>query len=298
VKLFKRVLVAVADPEKDAALLRYALEISRLEPGAQFEFIHVTGWSGARGTPPVHRDILRHLRTAVEREFGELGGPGCRVVHGNVLDRLLEAAAEGAADLILVGHGANRSGRRALARRLAMQAPCSVWMRPEGAAATVRNVLVALDYSESSAFALAVASRIARESGGSGCLALHVYQDRAAAAAGSFPLPVDERERQAFQRFTAPLDTNGVALTPVFEADANVARAVRRVTGANGVDLVVMGSRGQARSASILLGSESEDVLMESEIPVLIAKRRGERMGLLQVLLDREFHLQEPPRLG
>jgi len=38
--------------------------------------------------------------------------------------------------------------------------------------------------------------------------------------------------------------------------------------------------------------------MMESKVPVLIAKRRGERIGLLQALLDRNFHLQEPPRFG
>ena len=37
---------------------------------------------------------------------------------------------------------------------------------------------------------------------------------------------------------------------------------------------------------------------MESEIPVLIAKHRGERIGILQALLDRNFHLQESPRFG
>jgi hypothetical protein len=63
-------------------------------------------------------------------------------------------------------------------------------------------------------------------------------------------------------------------------------------------DLVVMGGRGQSRSVSILLGSESEGVMMESTIPVLIAKHRGERVGLLQALIDRKFHLQEPPRFG
>ena len=55
----------------------------------------------------------------------------CRVLHGEVIDCLLETAAEWAADLILVGHSREHNGRRALARRLAMKAPCSVWMRPE-----------------------------------------------------------------------------------------------------------------------------------------------------------------------
>ena len=58
------------------------------------------------------------------------------------------------------------------------------------------------------------------------------------------------------------------------------------------------GSRGQSRSASLLLGSESDHMLMETKIPVLIAKRRGERIGLLEALLGRDFHLQDSPRFG
>ena len=87
-------------------------------------------------------------------------------------------------------------------------------------------------------------------------------------------------------------------MEPVLVEGVDVAEAVDRVSQTDRCDLVVMGSRGQSRSASILLGSESEDMLMESTIPVLIAKRRGERIGLLQALLDRDFHLQDPPRFG
>jgi nucleotide-binding universal stress UspA family protein len=74
-----------------------------------------------------------------------------------------------------------------------------------------------------------------------------------------------------------------------------VGHAVDRIAGSHAVDLVVMGSRGQSPSLSTLLGSESEQVLMESKVPVLIAKRRGERIGLLQALLDRDFRMHEPP---
>ena len=106
------------------------------------------------------------------------------------------------------------------------------------------------------------------------------------------------REREAFDRFSAPLDTAAVEVEPVLVEGVSVAESVNRLAESDPMDLVVMGSRGQSQSASILLGSESEGVMMESRIPVLIAKRPGERIGLLQALLDRKFALQEPPRFG
>src|SRR5262249_19249966 len=149
---------------------------------------------------------------------------------------------------------------------------------------SIRRILAAIDYSGHSAQALHLAARIARRAGESECLVLHVDAEE-----------MPEVQREAFERFTAPLDTAGIQLRPVIEESADVAKAIRRVGQEKDVDLIVMGSRGQTRSVSILLGSESEHVLMESSIPVLIAKRRGERIGLLQALLDRNFQLPEPP---
>jgi len=184
------------------------------------------------------------------------------------VDRLLETAAETGADLILVGHAREDSGRRSLARRLAMQAPCSVWMKPFQSPAAFRRVLAAVDYSEPSAYALSVAGHLARRAGSIDCRALHVA-------------PADRvRERTAFDRFSAPLDMAAVAVQPVFVEGGAVSDALRQLP--DPADLVVMGSRGQSRSASTLLGSESEQVLMESHTPVLIVKRPGERAGILQ----------------
>ena len=87
-------------------------------------------------------------------------------------------------------------------------------------------------------------------------------------------------------------------MRPLFAEGPDVVQAVERIADGAGADLVVMGSRGQSRSASILLGSESDHMLMDAKVPVLIAKRRGDRIGLLQALLDRDFHLQDPPRFG
>lgn len=263
-------------------------------------FVHVLGWSSQsqfRSEPTTHAQALQRLTESVSANFGS-GRTRCHVLHGDVVDSLLETAAEFAADLILVGHSREHSGRRSLARRLAMQAPCSVWMKPAGAAASVRRVVAAIDYSGHSAYALSVAGHIARRAGSSTCRALHVYLNEGSAGVEEYQASDRAREREAFDRFTAPLDTAGVEVEPVLVEGVSVAESVHRLVESEPMDLVVMGSRGQSRSVSILLGGESEGVMMESRIPVLIAKRRGERIGLLQALLDRRFHLQEPPRFG
>src|SRR5215813_8213851 len=200
--LFQQVMVAVGDAVEDADLLGYARSVRELAPGAAFRFVHVLGWPAPSAEGPVvHRDVLQQLESAVRRNFGPNDPGSCRVLHGNVIDRLLETAAESGADVILVGHGRDHSGRRSLARRLAMKAPCSVWMVPEGSPAAIHRVLAAIDYSEPSAHALSLAGRIARRAGSAECFALHVYFDEALAGVAEYAEERRANQKDAFARF-------------------------------------------------------------------------------------------------
>ena len=143
-KLFDRVLIAVDADSGGIDLIRYTRAIASVLGDVELCFVHVLGWSTQsqfRSEPTTHAQALHRLTEAVSSNFGG-GHIRCQVLHGSVVDSLLEAAAEFAADLILVGHS-GAQGRRSLARRLAMQAPCSVWMKPAGTVPTLRRVMAA-----------------------------------------------------------------------------------------------------------------------------------------------------------
>jgi hypothetical protein len=233
-----------------------------------------------------HDRALAEIVSAVGQYFPGRGGD-CRVLSGSLLDRLLEFAIEEQSDLLLVGHNLGRSGRRSLARRLAMQAPCSLLMVPRGSQPAIRGVLCAIDFSEHSAQALSTATQIAQRAGLEECLALHVVFGETRG-----------RERAAFERFTAPLELHGVRVRPVFEQGASVAQSAMAIARTESIDLIVAGTRGQSRSASILLGSVSEQLLEETPIPALIVKQRGERMSLLEALFDRDLSVRRAPRFA
>ncbi len=296
--LFRRVLVAVDLEGAAAELVRYASVFSRLSPDVECKFVHVLGWPGQTPTEKshlTHSQALKCLEDIVAAEYSGKHGSS-QVVAGNPIDQLLAAAAETGADLILVGHRSEHN-RRSLARRLAMKAPCSVWMRPDGGPGDVRRVLAAVDFSSSSARALTTAAGLARSLELEECLALHVYFN------DTVPEEAEQRLQRAqmletFDRFLAPLDLHGTRVRPLVEERSNVVHAVQGLAEREQVDLIVFGNRGQTRSASILLGSESEHMLMETQVPVLVVKRRGERIGLLEALLDRDFTLSEAPRFG
>ena len=157
----------------------------------------------------------------------------------------------------MVGHGAGHSGRRALARRLAMKAPCSVWMVPDGSPAA------------SAAFWRRSISRRTRPTRCKSLCRLRGPAARPACRCTSTSTRPSSRTRNTTRCSAArsgqpttsssPRSTaRGVELSPHFEEGANVAHAIERVAEREAADLIVMGTRGRSRSAAILLGSVTE----------------------------------------
>lgn len=87
-------------------------------------------------------------------------------------------------------------------------------------------------------------------------------------------------------------------MIPLFEEGANVAHTIHRIAVEKGVDLKIVSTRGRSRSATILLGSVAEGVIMEARTPVLVVKHFGAQLGFLQVLLNRRFRQRTAPRAG
>src|SRR5262249_14911459 len=154
---------------------------------------------------------------------------------------------------------------------------------------TLERILVPIDFSDHSADTLRVATSLARLTGHGECLVLHVYFNEAPATFEEYDQVLRGREDEAYRKFIAPIDCQGVWVTPRFEEGANVPHVINRVAAQRGCDLVVMATRGRSRSASILLGSVTEETITETRVPLLVVKHYGARLGLLQALLDRAF---------
>jgi nucleotide-binding universal stress UspA family protein len=126
---------------------------------------------------------------------------------------------------------------------------------------------------------------------------LHVYFDPSVAPHDEeYDERTQESEEAALWGLVARVELHGVNLTPLFEESPNVAETIRRVAQERQVDLIVMGTRGRSRSAGILLGSETEETIVHSRIPVLAVKRFGSRLSFLQALLDKRFREREGPK--
>ncbi|MDH4380709.1 MAG: universal stress protein [Gammaproteobacteria bacterium] len=283
----KNMIVALAGTKADAGLCAYAVMAAKWHGIAKVAFVHVlpnAAAAGERARAELEAQAKPHtagLPASVDVSYEVLSGP--------MTDQLLAFAAQKKAEVLLVGHSRQTPGRSALARRLAMKAPCSVWMAPDGAPAALRRILVPIDFSEHSADALRTALSLAKLAGGAQCLPLHVYFNEAAATYEGYDQVLRGEEQAEYRRFIAPIDCRGIEVKPLFEEGANVSHAIGRVVQSVGADLIVMATRGRSRSAAILLGSATEEMIIETRAPLLAVKHFGAGLGVLEALLDKRF---------
>jgi nucleotide-binding universal stress UspA family protein len=283
----QHLMVGLQNHPVDQGLIRYAGAVARLGTVRELRFVHVI--PPANPSLEDHDHVLQSLKESVAQHMGApIADLQCYfdVLKGPLVDRLLAYALEQESDLMLVGHGRGRAGRKSLARRLAMQAPCSVWMVPEGSPAKIRTILVPVDFSEASTDAFRVAAALAQRTGNPELLTLHVYFDDAVLAYDKDDTSLREQAQASLHQLVERAGTPPAAVRPLFEQSVNAAQTIMRMAETQGADLIVMSTRGRSQSAAVLLGSVTEDVIIETKIPLLAVKHFGAKLGLVRALLQ------------
>jgi len=278
-------LVAIGATDADANLLQYAAMLERLIPGLTIHGVHI---AATDQTPPPPCFLHDRYSSVLPKASWE-------IIHGDVLDCLIDCAASRGADVVLLGHS-GRHGKRSLARRLAMKAPCSVWMVPDGSPPSLKAILAPVDLSKPSADTLDLATALAERAGLDECCALHIYFNDALVTFEEFEEVLIENKEKAFDLFVAPINLHGVQARPLFIESAHVAQTIVSIAKERRFDLIVMGTRGRSASAAVLLGSETEQVIIDTTVPLLAVKHRGARLRLRQALADERVHRRSDQR--
>ena len=143
---FRRLAVVLSPAAAVETLLDHAELLERL-------------WAPTSGIFAAEQVPFPPLPPALARARDQ-GRVTLRHLRDPLLDAVLQEVVAVRADLVLVGAGPAGSDRRALVRRLAMQAPCSVWMAPAGVKASIRRILAPIDFSPRSADALQIGFKV------------------------------------------------------------------------------------------------------------------------------------------
>ncbi|KAF1712204.1 universal stress protein UspA [Pseudoxanthomonas kalamensis DSM 18571] len=94
----------------------------------------------------------------------------------------------------------------------------------------------------------------------------------AGATASDFQAAREQEGAAVLQRVQAQAQAAGVALRPRYLPDRYAAEAIIETAQAEGCDLVVMASHGRRGLNRLLLGSQANEVLMRSQVPVLVIR--------------------------
>jgi nucleotide-binding universal stress UspA family protein len=293
----KTILCPVDRSDISIRALAYATALAR-EYVARLSVLEVIDWRlpPLSGTavdllempPEVQADVLGHLHqlAAPARDVGVPTEVGIDV--GPVVRRILERAADLAADLVVVGtHGRSGFDRLALgsvAEKVLRKAPCPVLTVPPAAVApgsdrVFSTVLCAVDFSEPSADALRVAADLARRYR-SALVLLHVVDWPFAGSDRPRPAPglmggLESRAQDDLAALVADIPAPPQVSTVVLTGrprDEILTCARQR-----DADLIVLGVSGHGAVERALLGSTAHGVIRQSDCPVLTVRARADQ---------------------
>ncbi|MBZ0327969.1 MAG: universal stress protein [Altibacter sp.] len=157
----------------------------------------------------------------------------------------------------------------------------------------MKKILVPVDFSEHSEYALEVASVIAKKQNAE-IIALHMMGLSEAVINKNEAKEVFEAMyylKLAEKRFSEFLDKKfleGVKVTDTVYNYKNFSE-INDVAKDHGADLIVMGSHGSSGISEVFVGSNTEKVVRTSEIPVLVIKNKPKNFTFENVVFACDF---------
>lgn len=157
----------------------------------------------------------------------------------------------------------------------------------------MKKIIVPVDFSEQSEFALEAAAQLADKHGAE-IFALHMLEltdtltntdDVVQQQQTILYLKAVEKR---FHRFLDKPYLKNIKLTPIIK-HFKVFNEINHVAQKHQVDLVVMGSHGTDGMSEIFYGSNAEKVVRNSEIPVLVIKSRMPHLKIENLVFACDF---------
>ncbi len=163
----------------------------------------------------------------------------------------------------------------------------------------MKKIIVPIDFSEQSEYAMKVAASLAKKHD-TEILALHMLELNQAmitSSEGFHPEQTVFLLKLAEKRFGEFMDKpylKGVSITPIIK-HFKVFSEVNEVAEEHGADLIVMGSHGADGLKEIFVGSNAEKVVRNADIPVLVIKNEHENFKVERFVFASDFKEENLP---
>jgi len=298
-KRYKKVVVLLGLSQGDEPVVRWGAKIAELADTEEVVFIHPMDIGDLPTkakekypwlAEPLGEQALAKMKSVVESAWD---GPEDTAIGYRVVDRasqtmaVLEVAVEVEPDLVII---ARDDFGHDLAIRLARKAPCSVMVIPGHDEPKLDRIIVPTDFSIHCEQAFDIATAFG-EAQGIQCIdSVHVYELHRFSHRVTVPMDelrrlMDEYAQEQHEVFLARVDNKGIPIWPKQVCSPLTPQAICREAEDLGCDLIVVGCRGKDTLTAMLLGSNAEELMRLSPVPLIACKAKGTGMQLLNALL-------------
>ncbi|SDX42015.1 universal stress protein [Aequorivita viscosa] len=165
----------------------------------------------------------------------------------------------------------------------------------------MKTIIVPIDFSEHSEYALHTAAILAKEQNAE-IIALHMLELSTVHAYGEESqskhiekaLYYTKLAEKKFDGFLNKEYLKGISVTPIIR-HFKVFSELGEVVAENNADLVVMGSKGSSGLTEFFIGSNTEKVVRNSEVPVLVVKNKPIDWNVKKVVFATDFSEEAIP---
>lgn len=160
----------------------------------------------------------------------------------------------------------------------------------------MKKILVPVDFSEFSEYALEVAASLAKKHNAE-ILVFHMLGISESVFVANEAVEIAEAKyymTMAKERFSTFLDKdflNGIKLTEIIQ-NFKVFSEINELAKEKDIDLIVMGSHGSKGLSEFFVGSNTEKVVRTSSVPVLVIKKKYAHFKLKEVVFACDFKIE------
>ena len=280
---FQRLLVADLSLPFDGEFLSYGASVAKAVAGD----VLVLSAAGAYG--------LREFAPVVRRTFAreQAPTPAVGVLPEPDLQTLSSSVSAAEADLLLLRYSSGSFRERELSRRIVCEAPCSVWLVPDGHPPAVASVATVFECNDEGAALLESAASLAQALAARSLVAVHV----------SFPATVldpaangnssDDAELLDIYTFLRGVDLHGMRCDLHVEHGPSASRRLIEAAHGTGANLLVIAAP-TVTTAGFVLRRDGMGEYLAANLPVLALRDKGIAYRKPQSTWSDLFALAEP----
>jgi len=299
---YKRILVNLQLDDGDLQLIQHAAAISKM---AQSEKIYLfysepkmdIPSSLIMEYPQLSESVADYARKKIQENLEKVFDDTNKleqvilIQEGQTLDEILKQARINGIDLIITGVSEENSLSHGLAIKLARKAPCSVLVAPEKAPLNLEKPAVAVDFSDYSADAMDAALAFTRAAEGSELKTVNVCQVpsgyyKTGKSFDEFTEIMENHAVQNMEEFKKRFNLENIRITAYYYHDSKVVEALTRAIHEHGITFMAVGARGRSAGTAVMLGSVSEHLIKNINIPLLAVKKKGTGLSILEAIFS------------